>query len=243
MKLRMIALAGVAATALATPALAGDGWYLGLSGGLADQTGVSYRSVPLPAYNGKIGTDSGGIVALQTGYKFDNDFRLEVESSYSWHDVSKDAPFTGAADLVAQESAPSSGDLTNVYNAAYTILYPYPSKPTIRITSVNYDASSADPTLIGKVAWTCTSKNGTGTLPTPTPTVNGSYALPTPQTPPSGVSVQPMLATGGSVLMVEVAYKYASPTSQVVLGSYNYQDKFYAKPRRVGQLPAPNACP
>jgi hypothetical protein len=54
---------------------------------------------------------------------------------------------------------------------------------------------------------------------------------------------QPLLASGGSVLMVEVAYNYASPTTQVVLGSYNFKDQFYTKPRRVGQLPAPSSCP
>ncbi|MBV9549148.1 MAG: outer membrane beta-barrel protein, partial [Alphaproteobacteria bacterium] len=96
MKLRLIALAGVAASALASPAMAGEGWYLGLAGGIAEQNGVSVRSVPLPAsLTGKAQIDTGGIVALQTGYKFDNDLRLEVESSYSWHDLTKTAPVTG----------------------------------------------------------------------------------------------------------------------------------------------------
>ena len=39
--------------------------------------------------------------------------------------------------------------------------------------------------------------------------------------------------------MVEVAYNYASPTTQVIAGSYNMTNQFYTKPRRVGQIPAP----
>src|SRR3569833_631010 len=96
MKIRLIALAGVAAMALASPAMAAEGWYLGLSAGLATQDSVKYASTLVPATTGRIGIDSGGIVALQTGYKFENNLRLELESSYSWHDVSKTAPFTGA---------------------------------------------------------------------------------------------------------------------------------------------------
>ena len=70
------------------------------------------------------------------------------------------------ADLVAQERRQHT-DLSNVYNAANTILYPYypnlsTSKPTIRITSVIFD-TSANSTTVGKVAWTC-SQSGNGTL-------------------------------------------------------------------------------
>ena len=45
MKLRLLAMATVAAAALSTPALAGDGWYLGLGGGYDDQNGISGTSV------------------------------------------------------------------------------------------------------------------------------------------------------------------------------------------------------
>jgi Flp pilus assembly protein TadG len=64
------------------------------------------------------------------------------------------------ADLMAQESAPTGTDLSNVYAAANTILYPYypnlsSSKPKIRITSVIFDTST-NSTTVGRVAWTCT---------------------------------------------------------------------------------------
>ena len=139
------------------------------------------------------------------------------------------------ADLVAQESTVASSDLSNVYNAANTILYPYypnlsTSKPTIRITSVNFDTTT-NSTTVGKVAWTC-SQAGNGTLSPAARTVNSTVTF-----------SQPLLSSGGSVVMVEVAYAYASPTTQVIAGSYNMTNQFYTKPRRVGQIPAPNACP
>src|SRR5690349_3667344 len=83
-------------------------------------------------------------------------------------DVSKMAGT--AADLISQASSVSSGDITNVYSAAGTILYPYydssvagAAKPTIRLTSVIDDGSGAAGKnhLTGKVAWTCT-QTGSG---------------------------------------------------------------------------------
>jgi Flp pilus assembly protein TadG len=139
------------------------------------------------------------------------------------------------ADLVAQESTVSSTDLSNVYNAANTILYPYypnlsASKPTIRVTSVIFD-SITNSTTVGKVAWTC-SQSGNGTLSPAARAVNNTVTF-----------SQPLLSSGGSVVMVEVAYSYASPTTQVIAGSYNMTNQFYTKPRRVGQIPAPSSCP
>src|SRR5690606_16168386 len=96
MKLRLIALAGVAMSALvATPAMAADGWYLGLAGGIAEQNGVSAFSTVNPAVGGKVTTGTGGLVAVSVGYKWDNSFRLEVESGYSWRDVAVANGFTG----------------------------------------------------------------------------------------------------------------------------------------------------
>jgi len=139
------------------------------------------------------------------------------------------------ADLVAQESTVTTTDLSNVYNAANTILYPYypnlsASKPTIRVTSVIFNTST-NSTTVGKVAWTC-SQSGNGTLSPASRAVNSTVTF-----------SQPLLSSGGSVLMAEVAYSYASPTTQVVAGSYNMTDQFYTKPRRVGQIPAPSSCP
>jgi Flp pilus assembly protein TadG len=144
-----------------------------------------------------------------------------------------------SADLISQANVLASADLTNVYNAAGTILYPYydPSvvgspKPTIRITSVIYNSGAASPTTTGTIAWTCT-QSGSGTL-TPTSRTAGN-----PMTLP-----QPLLTVGGSVIVSEIAFNYASPTTKVIAGPINFTNNFYTKPRRIAQIPTPTGgCP
>jgi Flp pilus assembly protein TadG len=142
-----------------------------------------------------------------------------------------------AADLISQVNSASTSDISNVYSAAGTILYPYytggsTGKPTIRITSVVYDSSSSTPTTAGKIAWTCT-QSGTGTL--------------TPASRSTGSTVtfsQPLMTTNGSVIMAEIAYGYSSPTTKVITGTINMTNNFYTKPRRVSQIPSPTGgCP
>jgi len=140
-----------------------------------------------------------------------------------------------AADLVSQADTLTSADIGNVYSAASTILYPYydgsNTKPTIRITSVIWDTVGKSAT-VGKVAWTCT-QNGSGTLSPSSRAVNSNLTLP-----------QALLTSGSSVIVSEIAYGYASPTTKVVTGSINFTNNFYTKPRRVLQIPTPTGgCP
>jgi Flp pilus assembly protein TadG len=142
-----------------------------------------------------------------------------------------------SADLISQVNAASNTDLSNVYAAAGTVMYPYygggaTGKPTIRITSVIYDSTSATPTTAGKVAWTCT-QVGTGTLTPASRSVNSTVTF-----------SQPLMLTNGSVLMAEVAYNYVSPTTKVITGAINMTNNFYTKPRRIAQIPTPTGgCP
>src|ERR1700759_3611039 len=75
MKFRMIALAGAAALAVSTPAMA-EGWYLGLGGGLDWQNKIN-RTAAIPSGSTKQGSYSGGIGLGSFGYQFDNNFRVE----------------------------------------------------------------------------------------------------------------------------------------------------------------------
>ncbi len=140
-----------------------------------------------------------------------------------------------AADLISQVNAASTTDITNVYSAAGTILYPYydPSngsaKPTIRLTSVIYDTTSQS-TTAGKVAWTCT-QSGSGTLSPSSRTVGATVTLP-----------QALMTTNGSVIIAEIAYNYVSPTTKVITGPINMTNNFYTKPRRIAQIAAPSSC-
>jgi Flp pilus assembly protein TadG len=145
-----------------------------------------------------------------------------------------------AGDLIAQANTATTADLSNIYSAAGTVLYPYydpaaagSQKPTIRITAVNDDGSGAanGNKLTGKVAWTCT-QTGSGTLTPATRAVNDTVTLP-----------QPLMTDKGSIVIAEIAYSYASPTTKVITGPINFTNNFYAKPRRVAQLAAPASCP
>jgi Flp pilus assembly protein TadG len=138
------------------------------------------------------------------------------------------------ADLIAQENSVDADDFQNVYNAANIILYPYypdvsTQKPSIRITSVIYDAKKSGGTS-GTVEWTC-KQPGSGTL------------SPATLSPGDNVSFgKQLLSSGGSVLMVEVAYNYNPPTTRELVGGLQFSDKFYTKPRRVALIPAPESC-
>jgi Flp pilus assembly protein TadG len=137
-----------------------------------------------------------------------------------------------AGDLVAQESTITTADLSNVYNAATAILYPYypnfsQTKPTIRITSI-IDAGS---TGSGTIQWTCT-QAGSGTLKPASRSVGDTVTLP-----------QPIMTSGNSIIMAEVSYGYASPVSKMIVGTPNMTNVFYTRPRQVAQIPGPTSCP
>ena len=95
MKIRMIALAGVAALALSTPAMAAEGWYLGLGAGWDQQNGVKLSSVPVPSAVVTSKASSGALVAGSAGYAWDNGFRLEDEIGWSGHNVKVPAGSAG----------------------------------------------------------------------------------------------------------------------------------------------------
>lgn len=128
---------------------------------------------------------------------------------------------SAAADLVAQEAAATTTDINNVYAAASTMLTPYPrtgaQRPSIRITSLIDDGT---PQHNGIVSWTCT-QAGSGTLGT------------APALPPS------LITAGGSVIRVEVAYVYNSPTTQTITGPITMRSIFYTRPRRALQVAGP----
>jgi Flp pilus assembly protein TadG len=142
-----------------------------------------------------------------------------------------------AADLVSQESVATATDLGNVYAAAGTILYPNTGTPTIRITSVVYDPIGQS-TTSGKIDWTCT-QAGTGTL-NPLSRAKGDIVTFGP--PLTSVTQALFDPAHGSVIIAEVAYNYASRTTQVITGPINMTNNFFTKPRRVTQITAPATC-
>lgn len=86
MKMRMIALAGVAALAISSPALASDatGWYVDLSGGYDHMGQYTAQNKTLDTEQ-KIATDNAGLITGAWGYKFHDHLRLEGEIGYDDH--------------------------------------------------------------------------------------------------------------------------------------------------------------
>lgn len=117
------------------------------------------------------------------------------------------------ADLVAQSTTVSSTDITNIFNCASAVLYPYAgTNAKIVISSLIDNGASGV-----KVAWSNATSNTS-------PRSNGSSV-----TIPSGL-VTP--GSGGSVIFTEITYTYSPPISMFLGGSVKLHSSFYARPRR-----------
>jgi Flp pilus assembly protein TadG len=125
-----------------------------------------------------------------------------------------------AADLVSQETSVASSDLSNVYSAVNSIIYPYSTTGLKVVISSIVDNSGTS-----KVAWSC-AQNATAR------TVGSTMTLPT------GV-----MPSGGSVILAEVTYPYSSPVSDYITGTLNMSEIFYARPRRTSTITGPASCP
>jgi opacity protein-like surface antigen len=120
MKIRMIALAGVAAVALAGPASASDatGWYLGLGAGW-DHLGQVKELYTPGAHVIKQDTDDSALVVGSVGYRFADRVRLEAEIGWDRHDATGDAMGSG---VPAGTSNGGRATITSaLFNAAYDI--------------------------------------------------------------------------------------------------------------------------
>ncbi|GAA0550164.1 Flp pilus assembly protein TadG [Rhizomicrobium palustre] len=116
------------------------------------------------------------------------------------------------ADLVAQSSAVSSADTTNVFNCANAILYPYASGNAKIIVSSLVDNGKGGAT----VAWSDaqnTSARSKGTT----------------MTVPAGLITS---GSGGSVIYGEISYSFTAPITYFLGGPITLTSSFYAKPRR-----------
>lgn len=118
-----------------------------------------------------------------------------------------------AADLVAQETQVTNSDISNVFSAVNSIVYPYPATGLrIVVTSIVDNAGTS------KVAWS----DAQNAAPR---TVGATMTL------PAGV-----MTSGGSVILAEVTYPYSSPVSDYITGTLNMSQIFYARPRRSATI-------
>jgi OOP family OmpA-OmpF porin len=141
---RFIAFAGAALCMLATPALAGDGWYLGLGAGWDSRNDVQITD---PLGSGTLSTNDNALVIGSIGYKFpDMPFRLEAEGGYDWHNL-RQFDFNGV-------SIPASGH-SNLGSALLNAIYDIPIADRWAISvGAGAGASFADTAINSPIATT-----------------------------------------------------------------------------------------
>jgi Flp pilus assembly protein TadG len=125
-----------------------------------------------------------------------------------------------AADLVAQETTLSAADMTNIFDATTSIIYPFPANNAkIIITSILSDGNGG-----GKVGWSV-AKNTT-------PRTAGD-----PIAIPDGLMSKDSCAVNAcSVILAEVTYSYTSPMGKFIVGTVPMTDTFYAHPRKSATI-------
>ena len=126
---------------------------------------------------------------------------------------------SSVADLVAQASTVSTSDISNIFSAGNSILYPFASaNATIVISSIVNDSV----TNLNTVDWS-QAQNGTALAKN---TVMSNV--------PTGV-----IASGGSAILVQVTYNYTSPLGQFI-GTIPMNDAFYSRPRQSSKVSCPS---
>ena len=128
-----------------------------------------------------------------------------------------------AADLAAQETAICNAEMNDVFAALNAIMFPYPMN-NIKITITSL-IDTGNNTV--KVAWS----DGLNVTPR---AVNAIVPIPAGLVTNGG---------GGSVILTEVTYMYASPAGKLIYGQIPLTDKFYLAPRRTAQIArSANGC-
>lgn len=121
MTLRSAALGCVAFLALAGPAAAGDGFYIGLGAGWDNQNNIRLDQFAPPPATGNVSTNDGAIIAGTLGFKFPMmPIRLEFESGYDWHSINQFQ--SGGVSAGAAGHANIASELVNA-------LYDFPVAP------------------------------------------------------------------------------------------------------------------
>src|SRR5882724_5856884 len=124
MKLGTIALAGVSLVALATPAAAADGWYLGLGAGWSKLTDLDYK-VATPG--GHITFEDNARFDVTAGYKMPSGFRLELETAYANYNV-KGATIPAGAAIAGADGHIAIGTVMG------NVAYDFPIAPDFAFT-------------------------------------------------------------------------------------------------------------
>jgi Flp pilus assembly protein TadG len=120
-------------------------------------------------------------------------------------------------DLVAQSTSVNATDMTNILNAASSVVQPYqPSLIKVTVSRVDVDANG-----VAKVIWSKT-KNGT--------VQSGTVTLPAA-----------LNTANTSVIWAQSQYTYTPTIGYVITGPLTLHDQIYMRPR-LSDTVACNAC-
>jgi len=121
------------------------------------------------------------------------------------------------SDLVAQASAVSNSDVSNVFNASSAIMTPYLAAPlTARVTAVSID-NTGKATVVCSRSWT----SGGG--------VTSGFTVGTVVTAsvPAG-----LIVNNTELIWAQVSYVYTPTIGYVVKSAITLSDQFFARPRQ-----------
>ena len=121
------------------------------------------------------------------------------------------------SDLIGQATAVDDTDISNVFNAASSIMTPYPATPlTAKITAVSID-NTGKATVVCSRSWT--SGGGVTSGRTINAVVTSSI--------PAG-----LIVNNTELIWAEVSYVYTPTVGYVVKTAITMSDQFYARPRQ-----------
>ena len=141
---------------------------------------------------------------------------------------------SSASDLVAQTTAVSATDMSDIFNAATAIIYPFDQNNiSIVVSSVLSDGAGN-----GTVSWSAANANGKK-LDVNTPIALSQALMVTCTASPAKCS--PCAAGVCSVILTQVRYNYTSPIGKYFVGSVPMTDYFFERPRKSAKV-ACNSC-
>ena len=123
-------------------------------------------------------------------------------------------------DLVSQSTTVNATDMTNILNAATSVIQPYSSSTIqVKVSRVDVDANS-----VAKVIWSKASSNTTAR------SANSVVTLPAALNTPST-----------SLIWAESQYAYTPAIGYVITGTMTLHDQIYMRPR-LSDTVACNSC-
>jgi Flp pilus assembly protein TadG len=117
---------------------------------------------------------------------------------------------SSAADLVAQDTSITTGEINDIMNSLNVVLRPFnPGSATIRITSVVADPNTGNKTVDWSEARNIA-----------------------PRATGSSVTIPNIISPGQSVIMAEVSFRYQTLFGEYLTNGMTVSDTFYLRPRR-----------